>query len=74
MEFVLLAIPVIFGITSVYLANKAVQKGCKKKSQKVLRTDRNLSPPICSRIRKSKITKEISKLSTRAQRKLFMKI
>ena len=31
MEFVLLAIPVIFGITSVYLANKAVQKGCKKK-------------------------------------------
>ena len=31
MEFVLLAIPVIFGVTSVYLANKAVQKGCKKK-------------------------------------------
>ena len=31
MEFVLLAIPVIFGITSVCLANKAVQKGCKKK-------------------------------------------
>ena len=31
MDFILLAIPVIFGITSVYLANRAVQKGCQRK-------------------------------------------
>lgn len=31
MEFVLLSIPVIFGITSVCLANRAVQRGCKRK-------------------------------------------
>lgn len=31
MEFVLLSIPVIFGITSVCLANRAVAKGCKRK-------------------------------------------
>ena len=31
MDYILLAVPVIFGISSVYLANRAVQKGCKKK-------------------------------------------
>ena len=31
MEFIFLAIPVIFGITSVLLADRAVKKGCKKK-------------------------------------------
>lgn len=31
MEFVLLSIPVIFGITSVCLANRAVNRGCKRK-------------------------------------------
>ena len=31
MDFVLLAIPVIFGVSSVCLANRAVRKGCKRK-------------------------------------------
>ncbi|MBQ3969575.1 MAG: hypothetical protein II685_03695 [Clostridia bacterium] len=31
MDFVLLAIPVIFGVSSVCLANRAVRKGCKIK-------------------------------------------
>lgn len=31
MDFVFLAIPVIFGIVSVLLADRAVKKGCKKK-------------------------------------------
>lgn len=31
MEFVLLSIPVIFGVVSVCLANRAVQRGCKTK-------------------------------------------
>ena len=31
MDFIFLAIPVIFGIVSVYLANKAVSRGCKRK-------------------------------------------
>lgn len=31
MDFVFLSIPVIFGVASVYLANRAVQKGCKRK-------------------------------------------
>ena len=31
MDFILLAVPVIFGITSVYLANRAVQKGYQRK-------------------------------------------
>lgn len=31
MEFVLLSIPVIFGVTSVCLANRAVNRGCRAK-------------------------------------------
>ena len=31
MEYIFLSIPVIFGVVSVYLANRAVQKGCKRK-------------------------------------------
>lgn len=31
MEFILLSIPVIFGVASVVLANRAVSKGCKAK-------------------------------------------
>ncbi|MBQ2604363.1 MAG: ATP synthase subunit C [Acutalibacteraceae bacterium] len=31
MDFIFLAIPVIFGIVSVYLANRAVSHGCKRK-------------------------------------------
>ncbi|MBQ1517614.1 MAG: hypothetical protein IIZ46_05380 [Clostridia bacterium] len=31
MDFIFLAIPVIFGIVSVYLANRAVTHGCKRK-------------------------------------------
>ena len=31
MDFIFLSIPVIFGVVSVYLSNKAVQRGCKRK-------------------------------------------
>ena len=31
MDYVMLAIPLIFGIVSVYLANRAVAKGCQRK-------------------------------------------
>ncbi len=31
MDFIFLSIPVIFGIVSVYLSNRAVQRGCKRK-------------------------------------------
>ena len=31
MDLIFLSIPVIFGVVSVYLSNKAVQRGCKRK-------------------------------------------
>ena len=31
MDFIFLSIPVIFGVISVYLSNRAVQRGCKRK-------------------------------------------
>ena len=31
MDFIFLSIPVIFGVVSVYLSNKAVLRGCKRK-------------------------------------------